>query len=189
MTPYEPMVPGITVYGLTTYVFVDAIKSFAVLQQAMLEALGVTEVDAESWYPQERLLRAYQKVDLMLGGRGLERFGRKVPPFVAFPPGIDDVHVVLSQFDVIYHLNHRRDGVVMVDLATGEMLEGIGHYGYERVGEREVLIRCDNPYPCRFDMGLAHGFAARFAPDVAVTHEPGECRAKGGSHCLYRARW
>jgi hypothetical protein len=189
MTTYQPMVPGITVYGQTTSVFVDVLKSFAVLQQAMLEALGVREVEPDKWYPQEGILRAYQKVDLMLGARGLERFGRQVPPFVVFPPGIDDAHVVLENFDVIYHLNHRRDGVVMFDLATREMTEGIGHYHYERVGEREALVRCDNPYPCRFDMGLTHGFAARFAPDVAVTHEPGECRSKGGQACLYRVRW
>ncbi len=54
---------------------------------------------------------------------------------------------MLSKLDTIYHLNHSRDGVVMFDLATGEMTEGIGHYTYERVGEREVLMLCDNPTP------------------------------------------
>jgi len=189
MIPYQPMVPGITVYGQTIGVFFDVLKSFAVLQQAMLEVLEVREVDPEHWYPQELVLRAYQKVDFLLGGRGLERFGRQVPPLVVFPPGIADAHAVLEKLDVTFHLNHRRDGVAMFDLATGEMTEGIGHYRYERVGEREGLMCSDNPYPCRFDMGLIHGFVARFATDVVVTHEPGECRSKNGSHCLYRARW
>ncbi|MDC0718044.1 hypothetical protein [Nannocystis bainbridge] len=189
MTSYQPMVPDITVFGQTTSVFIEVLKSFSVLQKAMLEALGVDAVDPQAWYPQERILRAYQKVDLVLGSRGLERFGRQVPPLVAFPPGIDDPHTVLSGLDATYHLNHSRDGVVMLDLATGEMTEGIGHYHYERVDEREARMCCDTPYPCRFDMGLVAGFAARFVTDVEVEHEPGECRARGGANCVYRVRW
>ncbi|PCC71648.1 hypothetical protein SAMN02745121_01191 [Nannocystis exedens] len=189
MTQYVPMAPNITVYGQTTSVFIDVLKQFSVLQKAMLDALGVEQFDPHSWYPQELILRAYQKVDLVLGGRGLERFGRQIPPLVAFPPGIDDAHTVLSMLDATYHLNHSRDGVPMLDLATGEMTEGIGHYAYERVGEREVLMRCDNPYPCRFDMGLIAGFAERFAAGVEMSHEPGGCRAKGGEKCVYRVRW
>ncbi|MFZ6180328.1 hypothetical protein [Nannocystis pusilla] len=189
MTQYVPKAPNITVYGQTTSVFIDVLKPFAVLQKAMLDALGVDQIDPHAWYPQELILRAYQKVDYVLGGRGLERFGRQVPPLVAFPPGIDGAHTVLSKLDVTYHLNHGRDGVVMFDLATGEMTDGIGHYTYERVGEREALMLCDNPYPCRFDMGLVHGFAGRFEPGVQVTHESSECRARGGDKCLYRVSW
>ncbi|WAS94642.1 hypothetical protein [Nannocystis punicea] len=189
MTPYVPMAPNITVCGQTTSVFIDVLKSFTVLQKAMLDALGVEKLDPQAWYPQERILRAYQKVDFVLGGRGLERFGRQVPALVAFPPGIDDAHTVLAMLDATYHLNHARDGVVMFDLATGEMTEGIGHYSYERVGEREALMSCDNAYPCRFDMGLIAGFAERFVTGVQIDHEPGECRARGGERCFYRIGW
>ncbi|MCY1072430.1 hypothetical protein OV090_47230 [Nannocystis sp. RBIL2] len=189
MTQYVPMAPNISVYGQTTSVFIDVLKQFSVLQKAMLDALGVERFEPHAWYPQRLILRAYQKVDLLLGARGLERFGRQIPALVAFPPGIDGAHTVLSKLDTIYHLNHSRDGVVMFDLATGDMTEGIGHYTYERVGEREVLMLCDNPYPCRFDMGLVHGFAGRFEPDVQVAHESSECRARGGAKCLYRLSW
>lgn len=189
MTSYAPMVPGVTVHGATVNVFVEALAGFAVLRDAILEVLGVAEIDPERWYPQELVLRGYQKVDYLLGGRGLERFGRLIPPLVMFPPGIHDAHTLLSKVDATFHLNHCRDGVSMLDLATGAMTEGIGHYRYERVGEREALIHCDNPYPCRFDMGLVHGFVGRFEANVEVNHEPGECRTRGGAQCSYRARW
>jgi hypothetical protein len=189
MTQYLSFVPGITVAGPTIRVFVDALQSFSVLRETMLEVLGVTTLDDDHWYPQERVLAAYQKADYLLGGRGLERFGRLVPTRAHFPPGIDDAHALLSKIDAIYHLNHRRDGVLMLDVATGAQLEGIGHYHYERVGDGEVRITCDNPYPCRFDVGLMHGFAARFQPDVVMVHEPDTCRARGDACCVLRATW
>lgn len=186
---YVPFVPGITVAGQTVRVFTDALQSFPVLREAILEVLRVQVVEDDVWFPQELVLRTYQKVDHLLGGRGLERFGKTVPPLVVLPPTITGAHDVLSQLDVVFHLHHCRDGARMFDPATGAMLEGIGHYGYERVGEREVRMVCDNPYPCRFDLGLCHGFAALFEPSAAAQHEPGSCRAHGDPACAHRIRW
>lgn len=187
--PYRPFVPGITVAGNTVRVFTDTLRSFPVLREAILEVLGEREVDEEFWYPQEDLLRAYQKVDHLLGGRGLERFGRLVPGLALVPPTITGAHEILGGLDVVFHLHHRRDGATMFDPATGTMLEGIGHYAYERIGEREARLYCDNPYPCRFDLGLGLGFAALFEPDATAVHEPGSCRGRGDDGCGYRVRW
>jgi hypothetical protein len=186
---YRPFVPGITVAGYTVRVFTDTLRSFPVLREAMLATLGATEVDDEAWYSQEDLLRAYQKVDHLLGGRGLERFGRLVPALAVIPPTITGAHAILSSLDVVFHLHHRRDGAPMFDSATGVMQEGIGHYRYERIDEREARLVCDNPYPCRFDLGLCNGFAALFEPTAAATHEPGSCRTRGDAGCGLRVRW
>ncbi len=43
-------------------------------------------------------------------------------------------------------------------------------------------MTCDDPYPCDFDMGILHGFAARFSQDallVRVKHGEGGCRKRG----------
>jgi hypothetical protein len=82
VTQYEPMAPNISVYGQTTSVFIEVLKQFSVLQRAMLDALGVERFEPHAWYPQRLILRAYQKVDLLLGARGLERFGRQIPALV-----------------------------------------------------------------------------------------------------------
>lgn len=189
MSRYTPFVPGISAPGKTLDMLLEAVGPFSVLREEMLATLGVPQVDVEMWFAQEQVLRTYQKVESLLGGRGLERCGRLIAKRVALPPGIDDAHSVLEKLDATFHLNHRRDGVVMFDPATGAMLEGIGHYHYERVGEREVVMRCDNPYPCRFDLGILHGFASRFADTATVRHEPGACRAQGEAQCVYRATW
>lgn len=186
---YRPLVPGIFVVGNTMRVFTDALTSFPVLREAIFETLGVDAVRDGEWYPQESVLRAYQKVDSLLGGRGLERFGKQVPPLVALPPTITDVHALLSQVDAVYHTHHRRDGAPMLDPDTGRMLEGIGHYHYTRLGERAARVVCDDPYPCRFDVGLCHGFVRRFAATSTVVHETDDCRLHGDPACVYRVSW
>lgn len=186
---YIPFVPGITVAGKTLAVFIDTLASFPVLREALLEVLGVPRIDDDEWFPQDLVLRAYQKVDYLLGGRGLERFGTAVPALAEVPPHIDGAHAVLAALDVVFHVHHRRDGATMIDLGTGVMTEGIGHYHYERTGEREAIMVCDNPYPCRFDIGLCRGFAGRFAPTATAEHIPGSCRLDGDTSCAYKICW
>lgn len=190
MIKYAPFVPGITVSGPTVVLIAESVTSFSVLREVLLETLGVTHIDPSQWYPQEDVLRTYQKIDALLGGRGLERVGRLVPTRAIFPPGIDSALQALASLDLTYHMNHRRDGVDMVDPSTGAMLEGIGHYRHRGdPGGREVVMVSDNPYPCRFDMALFQGFVERFEPRVEVVHEPDLCRSLGDATCTYRARW
>lgn len=186
---YRPFVPGITVSGVTVRVFVETLRSFPVLREAILEVLGDTDVREDVWYSQESVLRAYMKADHLLGGRGLERFGRTIPGLASLPPTITSAHEALGSLDAVFHFYHARDGVQMVDPATGAFAEGIGHYHYERVGPREGRMVCDNAYPCRLDLGLCHGFAARFEPTTVSVHEPGECRDRGDAACAYQVRW
>lgn len=188
MTQCVPAVPGITVAGTTILVHVEFIAQLSVLRQMILDTLGVSEIDVDAWYPQEMVLRTYQKVDTLLGGRGLERLGRLVPTRAAAPP-FTSAHEILAGLDVAYHMNHRRDGVPMYDPRTGATLEGIGHYAYERLGERAARMTCDSPYPCRFDIGLFHGFIDRLEPAVQVVHDPETCRILGDPACRYDLRW
>jgi len=190
MTRYVPFVEGVTVSGTTVTIIAEAVQTFSVLRQWLLETLGVAAVDPERWYPQADILRTYDKVESLLGGRGLARLGKLVPAKAILPPGIHDAHSVLALLDATYHLNHRLDGVGMFDPATGAMLEGIGHYHYQgQAGARTAVMICDNPYPCRFDMGLFEGFVARFESTVTVTHAPEGCRAHGDPRCTYQASW
>lgn len=93
--------------------------------------------------------------------------------------------------DVAYHMNHRRNGQLMFNPATGVMLEGIGHYGYKREpGERKIISVCDNPYPCKLDHGILTTVARRFQLRALVTHDDTKpCRAKGGNDCTYVVTW
>jgi hypothetical protein len=67
-----------------------------------------------------------------VGPRALFQYGQHLPKYAPFPPTITDIQSAMGSMDAAYHMNHRKNGKVMFDPATGEMLEGIGHYGYRR---------------------------------------------------------
>ena len=190
---------SITVTGNSVRTIAHAVRSFSVLVETLHDVLGVDTRDAtgarsiepQRWYPLPEYLVAYRKIDSLLGGRGLEKIGSMVPENVTFPESVSDVHSVLASCDVAYHLNHARDGQVMFDPGTGTMLEGIGHYRYAPTpGRSEGRMVAENPYPCRFDLGLMRGMARRFAPAATVTHDAEHgCRSKGAANCAYIVRW
>ncbi|RJS17679.1 hypothetical protein DRW03_27205 [Corallococcus sp. H22C18031201] len=194
-----PHAPGITVTGSSVYSIVEAVRSFSVLVATLLEvmkvqtrdATGALAIDPNAWYPIEDYLLAYRKIDNLLGGRGLEKVGTMVPKNAVLPPDINSIQKALQSLDIAFHMNHRRDGKDMFDPATGIMLEGIGHYGCQPVaGKNEIHVVCENPYPCRFDLGLVRGMSQRFEPNASVEHHASNgCRNKGGTACTYVVTW
>src|SRR5262249_30892165 len=83
-----------------------------------------------------------------------------------------------------------KNGAPMLDVATGRMVEGIGHYGYKRDGERRIRSRCDTPYPCELDQGIVTGMVGRIDPKARVRHdEDTGCRKQGGAACVYFVEW
>ena len=108
-----------------------------------------------------------------------------------FPPTIVDITTAMQAMDVAYHMNHRQHGRVMFDGVTGRLLEGIGHYHCSHtVGQRRILLRCDNPYPCTFDQAIIETMARRFIPSALVEHDySSTCRKKGSTTCSYIVTW
>jgi hypothetical protein len=142
------------------------------------------------WFPLDGSLRILKAIGHAFGGEALHRIGFSVPAHARFPPEIDGVARALAGLDVAFHMNHRRDGVVMFDPATGTMLEGIGHYGCRSLGGRRLHCESTSVYPCDFDRGVVAGLAARFDPASEVEHAPdGLCRTDGASSCIYRVSW
>ena len=74
---------------------------------------------------------------------------------------------------------------------TGEMTEGIGHYGYEKVeNKNKIISKCENPFPCYFDRGLLTAMAQKFENTAEVKHDDSKsCRRKGGESCTYIITW
>ncbi|MCA9686920.1 MAG: hypothetical protein KC457_32440, partial [Myxococcales bacterium] len=61
--------------------------------------------------------------------------------------------------------------------------------GYEKLGEREILSVCHNPYPCEFDQGIVASMARRFEPRALLEHVGDDCRRRGAESCSYLVRW
>jgi hypothetical protein len=196
---YRAFEPGIEVNGRTVYAVVDGFKTFRRVAKRFLADEGIGEVapsgdyqiDMDGWYPQQSWLRAFERIGADVGEAVLYDIGMSIPANAEFPPWVVDVETAIKSIDIAYHMNHRKHGRAMFDVASGRMLEGIGHYGFERVeGKNEIVSICRNPYPCSFDHGIVTSMARRFAPSALVDHDPVRpCRRLGDDSCTYRVRW
>lgn len=194
---FVPFEPGIEVNGRTVWSVVDGFRSFKLLASQYLLSEGIGSLgtdghltlDPDGWYQQEQWLRAFRKA-ATLGSSLLFDIGLVIPRNAEFPPAVKDIHDAIRSVDVAYHLNHRKQGQVMFDPATGTMLEGIGHYGYEAQGPRRIVSVCENPYPCAFDRGVLTAMAQRFEPRAVVTHDrAAPCRMREADSCRYEIAW
>jgi hypothetical protein len=196
---FKAFEPGVEVFGANVGAFVDAFKLFPSVMLKTLARNGIgtltdknqVEVDREKWYPQEKWLAAWEEVARDVGARACYQIGRHVPRHAAFPPTVKDIHSAIGSIDIAYHMNHRKNGRVMFDPATGTKLSGIGTYGYKPVtGERRIISVCENPYPCDFDRGLLSEIASKFEKQSRVTHDDAApCRTRGAQSCTYVVSW
>ncbi|MEQ9362831.1 MAG: hypothetical protein RIF32_01230 [Leptospirales bacterium] len=195
---FQPFEDGIEVNGQTVYAIVDGLGAFQSLAKRHLLAQGIGEesddqlvIKASAWYPQAAWLKAFESIATAIGDGTLFKIGEAIPRNAQFPPSVTDIRSAVASVDVAYHLNHRKDGKVLFDEATGQMSEGIGHYGYEAAeGRNEILSTCTNPYPCAFDRGILTSMARRFERGAKIVHaEGGICRNNGGASCTYIISW
>ena len=166
--------------------------AIAELARARFQAEGLAIAAADGppvvpdWFPLDVNLRVLHDIAEAFGEQAVFQIGRSVPEHARFPPEVRDLDGALVMLDVAFHTNHRVGGVVMYDPATGSMLEGIGHYHFERSTPGVLIGSSTSVYPCSFDAGISSGLAARFEPDASVEHPPdGPCRKRGQASCRY----
>jgi hypothetical protein len=188
----------IEVHGGSIGAIIDCFKFFPGIAIRYLLKYGICTagpnnepvVDRQAWHPQRSWLAAHKAIANEVGAEASFNIGVAVPKNASWPPDVKDVDAAIASIDIAYHLNHRKDGVVMYDPATATMLEGIGHYGYARdPDEQKIVSVCDNPYPCDFDQGLLLGMASRFSSRARVVHVEGSCRKHGDPSCTYIITW
>lgn len=190
---------GIEVSGHTIGSMIDGFKKYPTVASKYLSKHGLMagsgpkagELDRSGWFPLENWLAAYESIAREVGVNSLYACGRSIPENVSFPPNVTDIQSAITAIDVGYHLNHRKRGVVMCNLETGQMEEGIGHYRAQAAAnERRITCVCENPYPCDFDRGLIVAVAQRFEPHAKVVHDnEAPCRKNGQDSCTYLVWW
>lgn len=191
--------PGIEVNGQTVWSIVEGFQrtqtpSRILVEQGLgtLGPDGVVQIIMADWYSQEAWLQAFEKISATLGPQALFTIGQRIPGNAIFPPWVDSIDSGIRAIDIAYHLNHRKAGRVMIDLETMVMLEGIGHYGYQRPHPQKnlIVVECANPYPCDFDRGILTAMARRFEPTATLVHlDESHCRNTGADACTYHVQW
>jgi hypothetical protein len=194
---YRAFEPDIEILGSGVMAAIGGFGPLRSIVERMLDRYGLLEagptdasgIGLDVWYPQQTWLDALNEVDKRFGTEILFNIGAEIPNNVAFPASSVDAHTAVQSVDLAYHLSHRRGGQVMYDAATSTMLEGIGHYGYERFGHNHILSTCETPYPCEFDFGIVATIARRFEPRTIAAHVGSQCRRRGAQACTYSLRW
>jgi hypothetical protein len=185
----EVEVNGQTV--LSVVAGMSAMPSFKATALKILSTNGIDDPKADKWYPQQAWLNAFKEIAEKVGALTLQSIGKKVPESAQWPPSVNSIETALASVDVAYHMNHRLNGKVMFDPATGKMTEGIGHYGFEKIGAKKAKMICKNPYPSDFDRGLVEAVRKKFAPPGAFATvtviEDG--RKNGGESSTYSVEW
>ena len=76
-------------------------------------------------------------------------------------------------------------------MQSGKMSEGIGHYGFEKIdGKNMIISECNNPYPCAFDKGIITAMAQKFEVKANIIHDDSKpCRKNGADSCTYIITW
>ncbi|WP_257452958.1 hypothetical protein [Archangium lipolyticum] len=187
------------VLGSNLQIVIDGFGSFTLIAKSILveeglgteDGSGAVKFDAGRWYPLERWLNVLTRIEKEYGRFLLYQSGMTTPKNAVFPPTVTDIHSALKCLEVAYHMNHAVQGEPMFNPSTGEILEGIGHYGYAHApGKNLISVESSTPYPCDFDQGIIFAMAQRFQPSALLTHDAsGPCRKNGGERCTYHVTW
>ena len=157
MVMFHEFEQGMLVNGQTINSVVEAFNTIKFVVDKYFSQAGLpkaSEIDFNSWYPQQKWLDAFKIINERVGPNTMTNIGKKIPENAQFPPEINDIEKGLASIDVAYHMNHKNArGQVLFD--QGKMYEVIGQYFYTKVpNTNKAIIRCENPYPCDFDKGI-----------------------------------
>ncbi len=190
----RPFEKDMQVNGATILSIIKGLGAFTRSAYDILEEAGLTDIrdDLDSWYSMEKWLNAFKKITEKTGEKSLFSIGLKIPVSARFPAGIKTVEEGLAAIDIAYHMNHRNArGEVLYNRDTGQMLEGIGHYLFEKDINNNGIMKCNNPYPDEFDRGIIYAVTRKYAQNMARvevdTMRP--TRSQGAESTFFLIEW
>ena len=157
MAQFEPFEENVEVNGETVLTTVNAFPEYMRnVAQKILKKYGIEDPQPESWYSQKGWLDSFREISEQFGASTLFQIGKKIPENAQFPPEIDNLEKGLSAIDIAYHMNHR-----------------IGDIGFYKMvshdkASKEIIMQCNNPYPCDFDRGIITTIGRKFNSTVEV---------------------
>ncbi len=196
MTSYKTFKVGIKVNGTTVNSIIEGMGRYKYRGIEILEKGGIHELkaDVEHFYNLQKVLNILKWIEKNIGRETLFNIGSKIPDNALFPKIeiVNDLSIFKS-IDIAYHMNHKNaDDQILYNPNRPEskkMLEGIGHYEYREFpdDEKRIILKCENPFPCDFDMGILFAFAKKVELSVSIQHtKDSPCRHNGESqYCKY----
>jgi hypothetical protein len=182
-------------WAMQLLAYKNAFKQYPTVLEKYFKRLSATmeldpEVLKDKWVAMGEWIAVTHEMVEEVGPSTVYAVGKKITETAMIPPEVNSAQAVLMGMDIAFHMNHRKNGVVMFDPATGAMLDGIGNYRCELGDDgSSATMTCYTPYPCDMDRGILAGFTSRFEPAVSVAHASSACRKKGDAACTYLVQW
>ena len=193
MAEFRAFNSSVEVNGETILSVISGMKGFEITAKGILSENGIDNPEPGKWYSQQDWLNAFKVIAEKVGEKTLINIGSAIPENAQWPPDVNSLESAFASVDIAYHMNHRLKGKPLFDPETGKITEGIGHYHYQKTGETEITMTCENPYPCAFDKGIIKSVANKFAPSgTKVKFKEGVsigCRSEGAGKCTYVISW
>jgi hypothetical protein len=164
--------PDATVSGGNILSMLAAMGPFRKRGEQILLEHGLSDVQAEGWYPLGAYVQALRTISQKMGPNTLLQIGKQIPNHVPLPPGLDTTEKVLASFGVAFDMNHRG------------MPKGL--ITYRIASDQEADITSGTPYPCDFDRGVILGFfqtLLHLAPHYQ--HDAQLCKKRGSAVCVH----
>jgi hypothetical protein len=140
--------------GATVRNIIEGCGVFQSRVTKLLAEKGITDIKMDGWYPLHVVLDIIQELAKSVGPNILSEIGKTVPKNSIFPPEIDSFEKVLVALDFAYKANHRNGN--------------IGKYEVIQLEPKKYHVKCDNPYPANFNLGLLRGLSRKFSTLVRI---------------------
>jgi hypothetical protein len=193
---FKPFEAGIEVSGRAVFSTLNSLGDLKISSGVDLLGIGknkngIIDIDQDKWYSQEQWLKLIEFIAKMYGDAILFKIGFSLPDYVAFPINGATIETAIKSIDITYHQNHKKNNRTMYDEKTDAVIEGIGHYGYQKIESHNLIISvCNNPYPCTFDKGILTSMSKKFKPNAIAYHDDSKpCRKNGADSCTYIITW
>jgi hypothetical protein len=194
MAQFKAITPGTEVHVSAVKAVINSMERGKETRNEILLKHGIN-IEENEWFLQQDWLDSFKEIAENLGERNLFMIGKAIIENAQFPP-INTLQEGLGAIDVAYHMNHKIDGKVLFDGATGKISDGIGNYKLVEYNEaeRKAKMICDNPYPSEFDRGIITQVVRKFRPadsfkDEVTLDLSQACRSQGGDSCTYNISW
>ncbi len=153
MKKYQASTPEALVIGAALQAYENAIlyEDF----RPILEEYGLTEIDPETWYPQQLTLDIQRKIKSMPNGQQmLVSIGMKIIDSAVFPP-MDSLEQAVEAFAASYPMNFKHQAEE--DVIRAQFVE-----------EGRIEVYNCSPHSDEMVYGYVYALARRFAPDDKV---------------------
>jgi len=143
--------PQAEIRGSIILTTIEALEGYADNGKRILAELGIKDLQAEQWYPQQAYIDFFESLRQRTGPSTLFVIGKRIAEIVTFPPQINSLEKLLRQLNYFYQQDRRHCNPD----------EG---WRYESTGARSATMTIVSPYPDDYERGVLEGFVRKFKP-------------------------